>query len=247
VLARNGWSLRQRTRLLDSGEGGPEHELTLKLCTPDLFIAAATTLPGGDKDVTDAFEEDIAPLGVTQIDVSGSERVILSIPPLRCRFARAFTRNAHSQKPLGRLAELYRLFRGLEDSLPESALGSVGRIARLFHGDVMLERAYNGASVALGGEVEGRFTFTEWWLERSSRVQRIAEISFKLALPHGGLPRGAAERALTLFTSLRRDLGNLVNLKNESKTALALPHRTPIALAKRDRHGRPQTSACLLQ
>ena len=248
VLARSDWSLRQRTKILNGTEDNAEHELTLKLRTPDLFIAAATVVATENKDVTDAFEEDIAPLGVTQLDTSGKERVILSNPAsVRCRFARAFSRKIHDQKPLGRLAEVYRLFRGLNDSLPESALGSVGRIARLHHGEVMLERVYDGAAVALGGGVDGRFTFTEWYLEKDPKVQRVAEISFRLAIPDGELARSAAERALMLFTSLQRDLGNLLNLRDDSKTALALPHRTPIALAKRDRHGRPQTSACLLQ
>jgi hypothetical protein len=249
VLARSDWSLRQRTRILNGTEDNAEHELTLKLRTPDLFIAAATLVAAESKDVMDVFEEDIAPLGLTQLDGWGNARVILSSNPasIRCRFARAFTRNIHLAKPLARLADLYRLYHGLDDSLPESAFGSLGRIARFFHGDVMLERAYDGAAVALGGGVDGRFTFTEWYLEKDPKVQRVAEISFRLAIPDGGLARSAAERALMLFTSLQRDLGNLLNLRDDSKTALALPHRTPIALAKRDRHGRPQTSACLLQ
>ena len=72
----------------------------------------------------DAFEEDIAPLGVTKLDASGNERVIISNPAsVRCRFAQAFSRKVHSQKPLGRLAELYRLFRGFDDSLPKSRPG----------------------------------------------------------------------------------------------------------------------------
>jgi hypothetical protein len=124
--------------------------------------------------VTDAFEEDIAPLGVTQLDTSGKERVILSNPAsVRCRFARAFSRKIHAQKPLARLAELYRLYHGLDGSLPESAFGSLGRIARFFHGDVMLERAYNGAAVALGGGVDGCFTFTEWYLQRDPKCSGL--------------------------------------------------------------------------
>ena len=47
VLTRSEWSLRQRTRIVDDREDLTEHELTLKLRTPDLFIAAATVLARG--------------------------------------------------------------------------------------------------------------------------------------------------------------------------------------------------------
>jgi hypothetical protein len=248
ALTRNEWSLRQRTRLLDSGEEDPEQELTLKLRTSDLFIAAATAVASEDRDVSGEFEEDIAPLGVTQFDASGSQRVVLSDPAsVRCRFARAFKRKIHDLKPLGRMAEIYRLFHGFDDSLTEAALGSVGRVARLLHGDIMLERAYNGAAVALGDGVDGRFTLTEWHLQRTPRVQRVAEISFKLAIPGGGLPRSVAQRALTLFTNLQDELGTIINLKDDSKTALALPSRTLVYHRERYSHARPEAGACLRQ
>jgi hypothetical protein len=94
----------------------------------------------------------------------------------------------------------------------------------------MLERAYNGAAIGLGGGVDGRFTFTEWYLQRTPKVQRVAEISFKLAVPDAGLGRSAARRALILFTSLQEDLRTIINLKDDSKTALALPNRTLFGL-----------------
>jgi hypothetical protein len=188
------------------------------------------------------------PLGVTQLGASGKERVLLSNPAsVRCRFARAFRLKAHFRKPLSRLAEVYRLFRGFDASLPESALGSLGRLARLRHGNVMLERAYNGAAVSLGGGADGHFTFTEWYLQNTPRVQRVAEISFRLAIPDGGLARSAARHALTLFTTLQRDLGDVVNLKDDSKTSLALPDRSPIVYAKKDCDGPPEESAWLSQ
>jgi hypothetical protein len=249
VLTRSEWSLRQRTRIVDDTEDHSEHELTLKLRTPDLFIAAATVVGAEDKNITDEFEEDIAPLAVAKFDTSGDERVILSSPAsVRCRFARAFRRKIHASKPLGRLAEVYRLFHGFDANLTDSALGGIGRIARLLHGQVMLERVYNGAAVALGAGVDGRFTFTEWYLQRTPRVQRVAEISFKLAIQEGGLARSAARRALMLFTSLQDNLCDVVDLDSDSKTALALPDRTRlIHHVERDSHARPEASARLCQ
>jgi hypothetical protein len=63
VLARNDWSLRQRTRIVNNRKDGSEHELTLKLRTLDLFIAAATIVAAKNKYVTARY----LPLVVVQI------------------------------------------------------------------------------------------------------------------------------------------------------------------------------------
>jgi len=51
----------------------------------------------------------------------------------------------------------------------------------------------------------------------------VAEISFKCGIGDGFMAGGAARRAFDVFIGLQEDLGDQVNLRDTSKTALALP------------------------
>jgi len=225
-LNDNEFSLRGRTKLVQGREDCSKQELTLKLRTPDLFIAAATAITSACDDRSEAFEEDIAPLGILHRDPRGGERVVLSDPvSIRCRFARSFKCKLSPAKPLRSLAAVLDLYPGLEAALAAPAGRTDWKNAGLVPGDVMLERLYNGASVKLGAGIDGHFTFTEWYLKDDPAVQRAAEISFKLDIPDAGLAKISARRALMLFTNMQRDLAEIVNLQDDSKTALALPKR----------------------
>ena len=54
LLDRNGFSLRERIRLKDG-----RRDLTLKFRTPDIFLAAQSSIGADDNEIK--FEEDIAP------------------------------------------------------------------------------------------------------------------------------------------------------------------------------------------
>ena len=81
------WKYALRRRDAD----GEPAELTLKLRTPDLFVAAATHLRGrkDDAKVETKFEEDIAPL---EVAVPGAAKVTIADPPsMRSRFSLSTT------------------------------------------------------------------------------------------------------------------------------------------------------------
>ena len=86
LLDRNGFSLRERIRLKD----GRRH-LTLKFRTPDIFLAAQSSIGGDDDEIK--FEEDIAPLIQRTISASGKENAAFVRPPsMRSLFSRSASR-----------------------------------------------------------------------------------------------------------------------------------------------------------
>jgi hypothetical protein len=88
----------------------------------------------------------------------------------------------------------------------------------------MRERCFEGAGVRLGDNSKASFTFTLWYPEETLSIPRVAEISFKYKVPERDITDRVPRRALALFTFMQKDLGKLVNLKDSSKTALALPN-----------------------
>jgi hypothetical protein len=223
LLARCDYVLRERTELTTKDKGDVAQELTLKLRTADLFIAAAAAQRTGKTDQA-SFEEDIAPQEVTKFDERGNKRVILAKPPsIRSRFALSLKQIVTPPDPLKKLSAVLEIFQGLEQHLQSISEVPVKRDAVLLPGPEMRERRFEGASVKLGANIDAKFTFTLWYPAEILTVPRIAEISFKCPIPNGALPEKVARRALTLFTSMQRDLGKVVNLKESSKTALALP------------------------
>jgi hypothetical protein len=223
LLARCDYFLRERTELTTNDKADVAQELTLKLRTSDLFIATAAAQRTG-KTAHASFEEDIAPQEVTKFDERGSKRVILAKPPsIRSRFALSQKQIVTPPAPLKKLSAILKIFEGLEQHLQSISEAPVRRDAVLLPGPAMRERRFEGASVKLGSDIEAQFTFTLWYPAEILKVPRIAEISFKCPIPNGALPEEVARRALTLFTSMQRDLGKIVNLKESSKTALALP------------------------
>jgi hypothetical protein len=225
LLTRCDYSLRERSQVLENDQEGPDHELSLKLRTADLFIAIAAA----DRAVEDhnriSFEEDIAPLEVTEVDARGDRKVTVADPPtIRSRFSMSLKQVVSARNPLDRLGHLLDRFPGLAERLGSISERTVRRDAALIHGQEMRERCFEGAEVRLGDNIKASFTFTLWYPEETLNTPRVAEISFKYKVPEREITDRVPRRALALFTFMQKDLGKLVNLRDSSKTALALPN-----------------------
>ena len=86
VLWDNGYVLRERVRLKDG-----RRELTLKLRTPDIFLAAQSQVAAIDEKAEIKTEEDIAPM-IERTVAGGQENARFSRPPtFRSLFSRSVT------------------------------------------------------------------------------------------------------------------------------------------------------------
>jgi hypothetical protein len=221
-LSDVGFSLRERAE--QPAAGLPE--LTLKLRTPDLLIAAATDLPGVAADAKSKFEEDIAPLIVAAGGPGHETHVCAAVP------ATSWSRFSVSTKqqctlPVT-LADLFAHYPTLATHL--KGLGSEGPAPAhaLAAGAAITELLFSGAEVDFSEQAVGRFSVTLWYFAPTTDVPAVAEISYKCKLQEGATPLMSAHRAATLFRALQEDLADIVDKSATSKTALALPPRTAI-------------------
>jgi len=224
LLTRCDYSLRERSPVVENDQEEPDHELSLKLRTPDLFIATAAAERAVEDHNRISFEEDIAPLAMSEVDGRGNRKVTIADPPsIRSRFSMSLRQVITARNPLDRLGHLLDRFPGLAERLGSISERTVRRDAALIHGPEMRERCFEGAAVRLGDSVKASFTFTLWYPEEALTTPRVAEISFRYRVPEKEITDRVPRRALTLFTHMQKDLGKLVNLRDSSKTALALP------------------------
>lgn len=214
--------LRERIDLDRDGNDAAKPELTLKLRTTDLFVAADTPLPGAQEGADTEFEEDIAPLQVS-VTRPGHRCVSVAEPrSIRSRFAVSTTQTVPDGLVVDRLGIAFELYPKLLDNLMLTVRDEIRSDEALRSGPMIRELVFKNAEVDLGGDVAARFTLTLWYFDGETATPRVAEISFKCRVEDGYLPRGVASRALALFVGMQ-GLGDWVNFEEQSKTALALP------------------------
>ncbi|MHC2302861.1 hypothetical protein ACVJBD_007128 [Rhizobium mongolense] len=222
LLTQSDFALRERVPAENGMPTAERPEITLKLRMPDLFVVAATALPGSNEDARTTFEEDIAPLEVDDPQPDRSSVIVPLKRSIRSRFSLSTTQTAEwgeSQRTLGGLQSLFPTLRNNVGSLQTEFRPST----ELVCGPSIHEFVFKGARVKLGGDIVGKFALTLWYFGPTHSTPTVAEISFKCAITNGDMPGKAARRALALFVGMQTDLGNWVNSEHSSKTALALP------------------------
>lgn len=222
LLTQADFALRERLPAENGMPTSERPEITLKLRMPDLFVVAATALPGSDKDARTTFEEDIAPLEVDDPQPDKSSVIVPARRSIRSRFSLSTTQTVEWGEPHRTLGGLQSLFPTLRDNV-ESLQTEFRPSTALVCGPEIRELVFKGARVKLGDDIVGKFSLTLWHFGPTHSAPTVAEISFKCAIVDGDMPGKAARRALALFVGMQTDLGNLVNSKHSSKTALALP------------------------
>lgn len=224
-LAINSYSLRQRIELDEDGEPDDDIEITLKLRTPDLFVAAGSKLPArkGAASPKTKLEEDIAPLAVLSRAKGKAGRV--SMPDtrsIRSRFSLSTRQQTGSTpKTVGQVAKLYPT---LIDNLSMAGAKVPSRSKPFSKGPRINELAFRGPRALIGNGLEIGFTLTVWQFP-GKKQPRIVEISYQCDLEDGEMSLAPALKAHGLFVALQEKLGRLVETEETSKTALALPKR----------------------
>lgn len=215
VLTRHDYSLRARaSRNPETGEA--EREISIKLRSPDLFVVASTPLSGRRKKKKPTFEEDIAPL-----EVQAGGHVALAKPPsIRSRFSLSARQSLAPDEELRTRADVARLFPTLGRLLAEGADTVADDV--LVSGPEVQEVVFKGAKVDLGRGLVANFALTIWCF-LPVRTVRVAEISFKCKFEGRFMPHRPAVRAFALFVGMQEHLADHVDLKEASKTKLALP------------------------
>jgi hypothetical protein len=223
-LAAGSFSLRQRDDLDGDGKKRSKSasEITLKLRTPDLFIAAASKLPGRGAKARTKLEEDIAPLAVKPA-AKGKEKTVRvhQTRSIRSRFSLSTKQDTDRPPTFGALTQLYPSLKG---NLSAAQAKIPPASAKLVPGKPIREVVFEGATADLGGGFAIEFAMSVWTF-RPARKPAIVEISYKCALDDGTIELDAAQRALALFVGLQEQLGKLMHSGETSKTALALPKR----------------------
>jgi len=221
-LTKADLALRER-RGIDSGDGSSARaEITLKLRMPDLFVVADADLPGSGDDADTDFEEDIAPLAIDDPGPGSRAIVVAPEPSIRSRFSLSTTQTAAWRDVDPTLGDLQSLYPTLTDLVVASGVLFEPTTA-LTAGPTIRELVFKGAKVRLGEEVVGKLALTLWCFEAAGAAPAVAEISFKCTIDDGEMAGKAARRALKLFNGMQSELGDWLNLKHSSKTALALP------------------------
>lgn len=220
VLTGCDYALRERLSAAGETAEASRREITLKLRMPDLFVVAATDLPGSQADAQTKFEEDIAPLEIAEPDRRGQSVAIASPRSMRSRFALSTSQTIEG--PPQTLAQAFALFPTLEDNL-QSRGAQFSPGDQLCDGPIIREFVCKGAKVRLGDGIAGKFALTLWQFDSTGPAGGIAEISYKCKTPDGIMPGNAARRAFDLFIGLQEDLADSVDRHHASKTALVLP------------------------
>ncbi|MGO1076397.1 hypothetical protein [Inquilinus sp. CA228] len=226
LLNRADYILRERVDIDEDGNEAAKPELTLKLRTTDLFVAADTALPGSQPGFDTEFEEDIAPLQVSVTQPSGDRSIAVAEPrSMRSRFSVSTTQPVPDGPAINCLGDVLELHPTLLGNLVLTSVDEIRSDAALRPGPTISELVFKDAEVDLGDGVTAKFALTLWYFEAETAAPRVAEISFKCKLKDGYLPRGTASRAQKLFVGMQ-GLRGWVNFEEESKTALALPARS---------------------
>ncbi|MDX2155212.1 MAG: hypothetical protein SFW09_01785 [Hyphomicrobiaceae bacterium] len=223
LLAANGFSLRRRSRPAAGEAAEDAVELTLKLRTPDHVVAALIELPANGAGARSKLEEDIAPLALVATGVRHGDGAILADPPsIHSRFSRSTRVKAPRPAQLG---DVMALFPTLADVLTALGAPAPAAGAPLVHGPAVQEVVTEGVEIVLGDDIDGEVAMTFCNLDLPDAPARSAELSWKCSLTNGLMPLSAALRAYILFTGLQFDLSDVLERRELSKTALALPKR----------------------
>ncbi|MBB3979353.1 hypothetical protein GGQ64_004593 [Rhizobium azooxidifex] len=223
ALTRASLALRERVQVHGQSRSGARTEITLKLRMADLFVVAATELRGSDDRARSSFEEDIAPLEVDDPLPGKRSVVVPDQRSIRSRFSRSTTQPADWRDPQRTLAGVHVLFPTIFELVGTSTSIQSTPDTGLDCGPTIREFVVKGANVRLGAGIVGKFALTLWYFGAERSAPTVAEISFKCATIEGDMPGKVARRALALFIAMQTDLGDWVNSKHSSKTALALP------------------------
>lgn len=221
TLTKQSLSLRTRIDATAEGEETATAEVSLKLRTPDLFVAAAHALPGTGRGVKTKLEEDVAPLSIRGAAGGRRAHTCLAEPrTVRTRFSRSTRMNERAPSSIG---QVYKLYPTLKGYLQFGNARPPASAVKLIGGPEIHELVFDGAGVALGDGFAAEFTMTLWYFKAIDCSPDVAEISYKCKTPDGHMSLGAARRAHELFIALQYKLGDLLDAEAISKTALALP------------------------
>jgi hypothetical protein len=219
-LTLSGYSLRERPDLEDGAPVAGSRELTLKLRTPDIMIAADAVPKKDDPQFGDSkFEEDIAPLLVRKSDADGKVALVHS---MRSQFSVSIDIEAAS--PLATFGDAVAIYPTLPARLAAAGTPKVDSATQLIPGKIFDEIVFEGAKLELGGEKPAGIDVSLWYAQGTAGKQapELAELSFKYKVKNAD--GAAARKALALFQALQRELGDWASPEQESKTSLALPN-----------------------
>jgi hypothetical protein len=211
-LRSAGFVLRERTKLKD-GKPADDARLTLKLRSPDLFIAASANLEGPD-DASTKLEEDIVAFD------SASDG-----PSMRSLYSRSVDQDVASGETPETVRDTIKRYPGLENELTRAGVADDVMDAALVKGRAIRELVFEGASVDLGKNVDATFALTLWYAfdAPANAAPLIAEFSYRYETDKGDVSGGVARRALVLFKGLQTGLEDWASGEHETKTALGLP------------------------
>lgn len=145
-LTRADLALRERLPADDEDRPGAKPEITLKLRMPDLFVVAATDLPGNGGKVRTKFEEDIAPLEFDDPEAGKQSVVVPAKPSIRSRFARSTTQTSNWHASQRTLAGLELLFPTILEIVASSGARPAPATA-LISGPKIRARAQRGRQI----------------------------------------------------------------------------------------------------
>jgi hypothetical protein len=212
ALRSAGFALRERAKLKD-GKPTDDARLTLKLRSPDLFIATSANLEGPD-DASTKLEEDIVAFD------SASDG-----PSMRSLYSRSINQDIASGEAPESVRDTIKRYPGLEKELTKAGVADDVLGAALVEGRAIREVVFEGASVDLGQNVDAAFALTLWYaLDAPANAEPlIAELSYRYETDKGDVSGAVARRALVLFQRLQTGLEDWASAEHETKTALGLP------------------------
>jgi hypothetical protein len=219
-LDRRGYVLRERVDIRGGQEDSSKREVTLKLRTPDLFLAAGTPLPAADDQAEVKLEENIAVLLVRAEDSPGVKRTVVARPPsMRSLFSRSVSQPLAAEASLASPEVVTDLYPGLSDL---DILD--GRASNLVRGEPVREYVFEGAKVDLGRDVDAGFALALWYPgdRTGGWAPAIAEISFKYDTDEGDVAPAVAQRAMALFLAMQAELA-WASPERATKTSFGLP------------------------
>jgi hypothetical protein len=228
-LDRNGYALRERVVILNGQEDASTRELTLKLRSPDLFVAADTPFDGASHEAETKLEEDIVPVIVGLNPGSRDTAVVVEPQSMRSMFSRSTKQPLAANANVIRLKDVFELYPGLKDNLDKVSKDAPSPQAKLESGKKIRELVFEGAKVDLGEDRDAKFAISLWYWDGQPKTRPpvVAEISFKYKTDKGEVAWEVARRALALFTGLQKDLkiSGWANPERASKTSVGLPKK----------------------
>jgi hypothetical protein len=200
VLFENGFALRERVDLDQDGRPASKPEITLKLRSPDPFLAADMLLKAEDQDDDKKFEEDVSPLAVRNAPGSG----LVAMPrSSRSQFSKSITKTLDRDAEPETLKHVEKLYPTLDEDLRLLA-GEIDMSEALVESREYGEQVYESSKLDLGTDTQAEFALTLWYEGVSDRVRpALAEISFTYKTDDGGVPGEVAGRARKLFLAIQ--------------------------------------------